>query len=75
MKSDSEIVEYIQLLKMVVFAHRYNKEDEFLEKTLISFDIIRDPMYKFSRSAEIAFLQIPVLSFLLAWFAESKSGK
>jgi len=59
----------------VVFAHRYNKNDEFLECPVISFDVIRDPMYRFSRTAESSFLNVPVFAFLLAWFAKSQIGK
>ena len=75
MHSNAEIVEYIQLLKLVVFVHRYNKKDEFLEEPLISFDVIRDTMYRFSRSAEASYLNVPVLAFLVSWFAKSEVGK
>jgi hypothetical protein len=51
MNSDAEVVEYLQLLKQVVFSHRYNKGDDFLTNPLINFDVIRDPMYKYSRVA------------------------
>jgi hypothetical protein len=74
MHSDAEIIEYIQLLKLVVFAHRYNKDDEFMANPIISFDVIRDPMYRFSRTAEKTYLSVPVLAYLLAWFAKSPSG-
>jgi hypothetical protein len=75
MHSDAEIMEYIQLLKLVVFAHRYNKCDEFLANPVISFDVVRDPMYRFSRTAESSYLVIPVLAFLLSWFAKSSTGQ
>jgi|LauGreDrversion4_2_1035121.scaffolds.fasta_scaffold265622_1 hypothetical protein len=75
MRSNAEIIEYIQLLKLVVFAHRYNKDDEFMANPIINFDVIRDPMYRFSRSAEKKFLSVPVLSYLLAWFAKSPAGQ
>ncbi len=75
MNSDAEIVEYIQILKLVVFVHRYNKDDEFMANPIISFDVIRDPMYKFSRTAERNYLSVPVLAYLLAWFAKSPAGQ
>ena len=74
MHSDAEIIEYIQLLKLVVFAHRYNKDDEFMANPIICFDVIRDPMYRFSRTAEKTYLSVPVLAYLLAWFAKSPAG-
>jgi hypothetical protein len=75
MNSEAEMIEYVQLLKLVVFSHRYNKGDEFLANPIIDFDVIRDPMYKFSRVAQRNYLAIPVLSFLLAWFSRCSPGK
>lgn len=75
MNSEAEMIEYVQLLKLVVFSHRYNKGDEFLANPIIDFDVIRDPMYKFSRVAQRNYLAIPVLSFLLAWFSKCNPGK
>ena len=43
--------EFIELMKLLVFAHRHNKKDEFLKDRLIDFDIVREPMYKYSRAA------------------------
>jgi len=60
---------------MVVFAHRYNKDDEFMANPVINFDVIRDPMYRFSRTAENKYLSVPVLCYLLAWFAKSPAGQ
>ena len=58
-----------------MFSHRYNKGDEFLANPLISFDIIRDPMYKYSRVAQENYLNVPVLAFILAWFCRNSNGR
>merc|ERR1719188_178999 len=42
-------VEFIELLKLLVYSHRHNKFDDYLRDPLINFEIIRQPMYKYSR--------------------------
>jgi hypothetical protein len=49
--TNRQIVEYLEVLKLVVFCHRYNKPDEFLALQAIPFCLIRDPMYRYSNKA------------------------
>jgi len=49
--SEKAKFEFIELLKLLVFSHRHNKNDEYLKDPLIDFSIIREPMYKYSRHA------------------------
>lgn len=58
------------LFKMMVYCHRHNKEDAHLRNVPISFDIVRDPMYKYSRVAQEKFLKMPQFAFLYAIFAK-----
>jgi len=43
--------EFIEMLKLLVFSHRHNKNDAFLQNPLVDFAIVREPMYKYSRTA------------------------
>lgn len=43
--------EFLELLKLLVFSHRHNKNDSHLENPVVDFSIVREPMYKYSRSA------------------------
>ena len=43
--------EFVELVKLLVFSHRHNKNDAFLKDPLIDFAIVREPMYKYSRNA------------------------
>ena len=40
---------FIELIKLLVFSHRHNKNDDYLKDSLIDFAIVREPMYKYSR--------------------------
>jgi hypothetical protein len=39
----------LEYLKLLVFSHRHNKNDAYLQDTIESFDLVRDPMYKYSK--------------------------
>lgn len=69
LENNRQIVEFVEILKLVVFSHRYNKNDPFLTAPAIPFHVIRDPMYRYSRATLERFFTEPVLSFLFAWFA------
>ena len=43
--------EFIELVKLLVLAHRHEKNDEFLKDPIVEFSVVRDPMYKFSKHA------------------------
>ena len=40
-----------------------------------TFDLVRDPCYKYSKQAENKFLAQPVYSFLFACFSNSNAGR
>lgn len=63
--------EMTELVKLLVFTHRHNKNDPYLADPVIDFTTVREPMYKYSRQAQEKFFDYPVYSFLFAWFATS----
>ena len=67
--------QFIEYLKLLVFSHRHNKNDFYLKDTIASFDLVRDPNYKYSKHAEAAFFALPVYSFLFACFSVSTKGQ
>lgn len=71
MESNRQIVEFLQIFKQVVFCHRYAKNEDFLDNPVISFDLIRDPMYKYSKKVQDKFFENPVLAFIFVWFAKN----
>lgn len=66
---------FLEYLKLLVFSHRHNKNDAYLADTIESFDLVRDPMYKYSKQAEKQFLAQPVYAFLFACFSISTAGR
>ena len=75
LKSDETKQEFIELLKLIVLAHRHNRNDEYLANPLVPFDTVRDTMYKYSRGAQERFFAHGAFSFLFVWFAESQKGR
>lgn len=59
---------------MVLFSHRYTKNDKFIVEQNIDFDIVRDVMYKYSKKAQDRYFSFPVECFLFAGFALSDEG-
>lgn len=51
-KDDVAKSKFLEYLKLLVFSHRHNKNDAYLADTIESFDLVRDPMYKYSKHAE-----------------------
>lgn len=66
--------EFAQLVKMVLYCHRYNKGEDYLKEVPLDFDLVRNPMYKYSRAAQDRFLGVPQFAFLFIFFAQNKSG-
>ena len=60
--------EFIELVKLLVFSHRHNKNDESLKSPLIDFAVVREPMYKYSRVAQDKFFDYATYAFMFAWF-------
>ena len=67
--------EFIELLKLLVLSHRHNRNDEFLQAPQVSFDTVRDTMYKYSKQAQDKFFAVAPYSFLFHWFTASVAGK
>lgn len=65
----------MRILEQVLFCHRFNKGDSFLAKPLIEYSVIRDPLYKYSNSAKETFFNVPVLTFLFAWFCQAEQAQ
>lgn len=59
---------------MILFSHRYTKNDRFICEKAIEFDIIRDVMYKYSKKAQDRYFSYPVECFMFAAFALSDEG-
>ena len=49
MASKAQICEYLEMLKRLLFCHRYNKHDSFINNVPSDFDVVRDPMSKYSK--------------------------
>lgn len=58
-----------------MFAHRHNKNDEYLKDRLIDFTTVREPMYKYSRSAQDKFFDYATFAFLFAWFETNPQAR
>ena len=67
--------EFIDLLKLLVFSHRHNKNDPYLRECLTDFSIVREPMYKYSRQAQEKFFSYPTYAFLFAWFSQQPNAQ
>ena len=73
--SEKARFEFIELVKLLVFSHRHNKNDDYLKDPLIDFEIIRQPMYKYSQAAQNKFFDYPTFAFLFAWFQAKPSAQ
>jgi len=74
-RDDEAKNKFLEYLKLLVFSHRHNKNDAYLKDTIESFDLVRDPMYKYSKSSEKLFFAQPVYAFLFACFSISTAGR
>jgi len=63
--------EFIELFKLLVFSHRHNKNDSYLQDPMISFAVVREPMYKYSKQAQERFFDHPTFAFLFLWFGQN----
>ncbi len=64
---------FVRSLEALIFSHRHKKQDSVLASTA-DFNQVRDPMYKYSKNAEQAFLTSPYLAYMLKWFSSSAQG-
>ena len=63
--------EFLELFKLLVFSHRHNKNDFYLQDPLVSFEVVREPMYKYSKQAQERFFEHPAFAFLFLWFGSN----
>ena len=63
--------EFLELFKILVFSHRHNKNDFYLQDPLVSFEVVREPMYKYSKQAQERFFEHPAFAFLFLWFGSN----
>lgn len=66
---------FTEMLKLVVFSHRHNKNDAFLANLAVDFGVVREPMYKYSKVAQERFFEHPTFAFLFAWFSKDKTAR
>jgi hypothetical protein len=69
--SEPQRKEFLELLKLLVFSHRHNKNDVYLQNPLVNFAIVREPMYKYSRTAQERYFEYSTFTFLFEWFSAS----
>lgn len=75
LSSEQAKIEFIELLKLLVLAHRHNRNDEFLANPLVAFNTVREPMYKYSKQAQDNFFAMSTYAFLFMWFDASQKGR
>ena len=61
-------------IKLVVFSHHHNKTEEFLMERDVDFSVVRDTMYKYSKTSQEKFFSHPVFAFMFTYFAENKKA-
>ena len=44
-------IRYLNMLKMLIFCHRHQKTDNYIQKTPVDFSVVRDPMYLYSKAS------------------------
>ena len=77
---EAEQMDLINSMLMIVFSHRYCKDDVFIKEAIQSdgsymdFSIVRDVMYKYSKKAQDRFFSYPIEAFFFSAFALSEDG-
>lgn len=77
---EAEQMDIVNSMLMIVFSHRYCKDDVFIKDSIRSdgeymdFSIIRDVMYKYSKKAQDRFFSYPIEAFFFSAFALSEDG-
>ena len=49
--SEAAQFEFQELVKLLLFMHRHNKNDAYLRDPLVDFTVVRGPLYKYSKQA------------------------
>ena len=68
--------EFIEAFKLILFSHRHTKDDKYLaiDNPGPKFDIVRDPMYKYSKTSVEKFLENPIFQFITVFFTQNKEA-
>lgn len=67
---------YLNILKMLIFSHLYKKKATYLaEEPGISYEVVREPSYKYSNDAKDRFFQEPELAFLFVFIGLDQNAK
>ena len=61
--------EILNQIKLVVFSHHHNKTEDFLMERDVDFSVVRDTMYKYSKTSQEKFFSHPVFAFMFIYFA------
>ena len=70
--SGEEQTALVELLKLIVFSHRHNKNDSFLTNNVTDWEIVRDPMYRYSKIVQDRFFGESTYAFLFAYFTQNR---
>ena len=76
-KSEESKKELLHYLKIILFSHRYQKSQEYLklEEGSVGYEIVRNPMYKYSQASQDAFFKVPCLAFIFMWYAANPDAQ
>jgi hypothetical protein len=73
--SDNQQLRVVQTMMAFTFAHRFEKDDNFIVESIkdgnIEFSVIRDTMYMYSKRAKDAFFSRPIETYFFLKFATS----
>ena len=73
--SEDQQLRVIQTMMSFAFAHRFEKDDNFIVESIkdgnIDFSVIRDTMYMYSKRAKDAFFARPIETYFFLRFAQS----
>lgn len=67
--TEAKFKNMVNLLKMIVYCHRYQSNEEYLKELPLCFSVVRDPMYAYSREAQSRFMAETGLAFFFSYFA------
>ena len=66
---------YLDMVKMLIFCHRYTKKEDYLLNSPVDFDVVRDPMYLYSQRSQDRFFEQAEFAFLFAFFAKNEKSR
>ena len=72
--SGEEQTTFVELLKLIVFSHRHNKNDPYLKNHVADWGIVRDPMYRYSKNVQDRFFGEATYAFLFAYFTQHQQA-